>query len=45
MAEAKITADHDEIRKWAEQRGGRPRSSTRTTPPTEKAQFQQVDRA
>lgn len=24
MAEAKITTDHDEIRKWAEARGGRP---------------------
>jgi hypothetical protein len=24
MAEAKITTDHDEIRKWAEERGGRP---------------------
>lgn len=31
MAEAKITTDHDEIRKWAEERGGRPAvvSSTR----------------
>ena len=24
MAEAKFTTDHDEIRKWAEARGGRP---------------------
>jgi hypothetical protein len=24
MAQAKITTDHDEIRKWAEARGGRP---------------------
>ena len=24
MAEAKITTDHDEIREWAEERGGRP---------------------
>ncbi len=24
MAEAKKTTDHDEIRKWAEERGGRP---------------------
>ena len=24
MAESKITTDHDEIRKWAEGRGGRP---------------------
>jgi hypothetical protein len=24
MAEAKITTDHDEIREWAEARGGRP---------------------
>jgi hypothetical protein len=24
MAEAKITTDHDEIRAWAEERGGRP---------------------
>jgi hypothetical protein len=24
MAGAKITTDHDEIRKWAEERGGRP---------------------
>ena len=24
MADAKITTDHDEIRKWAEARGGRP---------------------
>jgi hypothetical protein len=24
MAEAKITTDHDEIRRWAEARGGRP---------------------
>jgi hypothetical protein len=24
MAEAKMTTDHDEIRKWAEARGGRP---------------------
>jgi hypothetical protein len=24
MAETKITTDHDEIRKWAEARGGRP---------------------
>ena len=24
MAESKITTDHDEIRKWAEERGGRP---------------------
>jgi hypothetical protein len=24
MAEAKITTDHDEIRNWAEERGGRP---------------------
>ena len=24
MAQAKVTTDHDEIRKWAETRGGRP---------------------
>src|SRR5947209_2099263 len=24
MAQAKVTTDHDEIRKWAEARGGRP---------------------
>jgi len=24
MADAKITTDHDQIRKWAEERGGRP---------------------
>ncbi len=24
MAGAQITTDHDEIRKWAEERGGRP---------------------
>ena len=24
MAQAKVTTDHDEIRKWAEDRGGRP---------------------
>ena len=24
MAGSKITTDHDEIRKWAEERGGRP---------------------
>ena len=30
MAEAKITTDHDEIRQWAEARGGRP-ASVRST--------------
>lgn len=24
MSEAKVTTDHDEIRQWAEERGGRP---------------------
>jgi hypothetical protein len=24
MSEAKVTTDHDEIRKWVEERGGRP---------------------
>ena len=33
MARAKVTTDHDEIRKWAEARGGRPATvrSTRST--------------
>jgi hypothetical protein len=26
MAEAQVTTDHDEIRRWAEERGGRPAS-------------------
>ena len=30
MAEAKITTDHDEIRKWAEARGGRPAAVRKT---------------
>jgi hypothetical protein len=30
MAGSKITTDHDEIRKWAEERGGRP-STVRST--------------
>ena len=30
MAGAKITTDHDEIRKWAEERGGRPATVRRT---------------
>jgi hypothetical protein len=30
MAEAKTTTDHDEIRRWAEERGGRPAHVTDT---------------
>src|SRR3954452_7335776 len=30
MAGAKITTDHDEIRNWAEERGGRPATVRRT---------------
>ena len=30
MAQAKVTTDHDEIREWAEARGGRPASVRRT---------------
>ena len=30
MAEAKMTTDHDEIRQWAEARGGRPAAVRRT---------------
>jgi hypothetical protein len=30
MAQAKVTTDHDEIRKWAEARGGRPAAVRRT---------------
>jgi hypothetical protein len=30
MAETKISTDHDEIRKWAEARGGRPAAVRRT---------------
>ena len=30
MAQAKVTTDHDEIRKWAEARGGRPAVVRRT---------------
>src|ERR1051326_1618318 len=30
MAEAKFTTDHDEIRKWAEARGGRPAAVRKT---------------
>ena len=30
MAHAKVTTDHDEIRKWAEARGGRPAAVRRT---------------
>jgi hypothetical protein len=30
MAETKITTDHDEIRRWAEERGGRPAAVRRT---------------
>ncbi len=30
MAEAKMTVDHDEIRRWAEERGGRPAAVRRT---------------
>ena len=30
MAEAKTTTDHDEIRRWAESRGGRPAHVTET---------------
>ena len=32
MAQAKVTTDHDEIRKWAEARGGRP-AAVRSTQP------------
>ena len=31
MARAKVTTDHDEIRKWAEARGGHP-AAVRSTP-------------
>lgn len=30
MAQAKVTTNHDEIRKWAEARGGRPAAVRRT---------------
>ena len=30
MAEAKTTTDHDEIRRWVEERGGRPSHVTET---------------
>lgn len=30
MPEAKITTDHDEIREWAEERGGRPAAVRKT---------------
>ena len=30
MAQAKVTTDHDEIREWAEARGGRPAAVRRT---------------
>ena len=30
MAQAKVTTDHDEIRKWAEARGGRPAAVRKT---------------
>ena len=30
MAEAKFTTDHDEIREWAEARGGRPAAVRKT---------------
>jgi hypothetical protein len=30
MAQAKVTTDHDEIRKWAQARGGRPAAVRRT---------------
>ena len=30
MAQAKVTTDHDEIRKWAETRGGRPAAVRKT---------------
>lgn len=32
MAEANVTTDHDRIRKWAEDRGGRPTSVKGTAP-------------
>ncbi|MBV8577374.1 MAG: hypothetical protein JOZ58_20320, partial [Acetobacteraceae bacterium] len=30
MAQAKVTTDHDEIREWAEARGGRPAAVRQT---------------
>ena len=35
MSEAKMTTDHDEIRRWVEERGGHPATVTSTADPHE----------
>jgi hypothetical protein len=41
--ESKVTTDHDEIRRWAEERGGKPATVEDTERPGEKAGLLRID--